>query len=219
MRARLRGIAASTAHVSLYVGLSKSASELGLQGTNQWIYPSFDHDANVERFAQDLDADFPFVYLSFPSAKDPDFARRHPGKSTMEAIVMVPYAAFSLWADTRWKRRGEQYDSIKQRLEIRLREKIVRQIPAAAGHIEYEEVSTPLSTRHFMNYGQGEIYGLSATPARYAMRELGARTPIRGLYLTGQDAVSLGVAGALFGGVVSASAALRMNLFPKVMRG
>jgi all-trans-retinol 13,14-reductase len=219
LRARLREIAVSTAHVSLYVGLSKSAEELGLQGTNLWIYPSYDHDANVERFGRDLDAPFPFVYISFPSAKDPEFARRHPGKSTIEAIVMVPYAAFARWAETRWKRRGDEYDALKQGLAARLRAELERQVPAAAGHIECAELSTPLSTRHFMNYGQGEIYGLSATPARYALRELGARTPVRGLYLTGQDAVSLGVAGALFGGVVSASAALGKNLFSAVAKG
>lgn len=216
LRTKLRGIAASTAHLSLYVGLSKSAEELGLAGTNLWIYPSFDHDVNVERFSQDLDAPFPFLYISFPSAKDPDFERRHPGKSTIEAIVMVPYAAFTRWAETRWKRRGEEYDTLKQRLAARLREEMERQVPTAAGHIEHAELSTPLSTRHFMNYGQGEIYGLSATPARYALRELGARTPVRGLFLTGQDVASLGVVGALFGGVMSASAVLKRNLVSKV---
>ncbi|HEY1649158.1 MAG TPA: NAD(P)/FAD-dependent oxidoreductase [Terracidiphilus sp.] len=223
LRAQLRGVAASTAHLSLYTGLSKSAEELGLTGTNLWIYPSFDHDANVRRFSRDLAADrnapFPFVYLSFPSAKDPDFARRHPGKSTIEAIVMVPYEAFAPWDDTRWKRRGEEYEALKQRMAARLGEELVRQVPAAAGHIEHAELSTPLSTRHFMNYAQGEIYGLASTPARYALRSLGARTPVAGLYLAGQDAASLGVAGALFGGVVAASAALRKNLFSTVRRG
>jgi all-trans-retinol 13,14-reductase len=63
-----------------------------------------------------------------------------------------------------------------------------------------------------MNYERGEIYGIAATPARYALRALGARTPIRNLYLTGQDVASLGVVGALYGGVISASAALGKNL-------
>ncbi len=87
------------------------------------------------------------------------------------------------------------------------------QVPSVAHHIDTTELSTPLTTRHFMNYGRGEIYGLSATPARFALRDLGARTPIRGLYLTGQDVSTLGIAGALFGGVISASAALGKNLF------
>jgi all-trans-retinol 13,14-reductase len=219
LREKLRGIPASTAHVSLYVGLSKSDAELGLTGANIWAYPSFDHDRNVGQFARDLEAPLPFVYLSFPSAKDPDFARRHPGKATVDAITMVPYGAFARWEQTRWKKRGEEYEAVKERLAARLRAELERQAPAVAGQIEHMELSTPLTTRHFMNYREGEIYGVSATPVRYRLRELGARTPVRGLYLTGQDAASLGVAGALFGGVVSASAVLKKNLFSKVTKG
>jgi len=69
-----------------------------------------------------------------------------------------------------------------------------------------------------MNYGHGEIYGIASTPNRFLMRELGARTPIRGLYLTGQDTASLGVVGALYGGVIGASAATGKNFFSVVSR-
>ena len=217
-RSRLRGLGASTAHCSLYIGLSQTDANLGLKGTNLWIYPSFDHDANVRRFARDIDAPFPGVYLSFPSAKDPTFAERHPGKSTIEAITMLPYAAFARWGETRWKQRGDEYNALKQSLADRLREEVERQVPSATGHFACTELSTPVSTRHFMNSGHGEIYGISATPARFIERGLGARTPIRGLYLTGQDVASLGVAGALMGGVISASAALGKNLLSTVSK-
>lgn len=212
LRAELRRLAPSSAHLSLYLGLSKSDTELGLKGTNLWVYPSFDHDANVERVMGDIDAPFASVYISFPSAKDPSFQERYPGRSTVEAITFVPYEAFTRWADTRWKRRGEEYDALKQRLADRLRGELERQAPSITGNIAHAELSTPVTTRHFMNYGRGEIYGFAATPERYAMRGLGARTPIAGLYLTGQDVASLGVVGALYGGVISASAALGRNL-------
>lgn len=215
---RLRGLQPSTAHVSLYVGLSKGDAELGLQGTNLWVYPSFDHDANVERFARDLNAPLPSVYLSFPSAKDPDFQRRHPGKSTVEAIAMLPYAAFDRWGETRWKRRGDDYDALKEGLGARLLAELKRQAPSVAGNVAYTELSTPLTTRHFMNYSHGEIYGIASTPDRFLTRELGARTPIRGLYLTGQDAATLGVVGALYGGVIGASAAAGKNFFSVVSK-
>jgi all-trans-retinol 13,14-reductase len=216
LRAELRPLPSSTAHISLYVGLSQSDADLGLTGTNRWIYPSFDHDANVEHFSRDSDAPFPGVYLSFPSAKDPDFQRRCPGKSTVEAIAMLSYAAFARWGETRWKRRGEQYDALKRRLSDRLRAELEHQVPSVVGNITHAELSTPATTRHFMNYASGEIYGIAATPERFAVRGLGARTPIPGLYLTGQDVASLGVAGAMYGGVISASAALRKNLFSVV---
>jgi hypothetical protein len=75
-------------------------------------------------------------------------------------------------------------------------------------------LSTPLSTRHFMNYQDGEIYGVSAVPERFHLRCLTPRTAIRNLYLTGQDVCMLGVAGALMGGVLTASAVLGRNLMP-----
>jgi phytoene dehydrogenase-like protein len=217
-RGSLRRLQPSTAHVTLYVGLSQSDAELGLQGTNLWVHPSFDHDANVERFARNINAPLPGVYFSFPSAKDPDFQRRHPGRSTVEVITMLPYEAFDRWRDTRWKRRGDEYDVLKERLGARLLAELKRQAPSVAGNIAYTELSTPVTTRHFMNYVHGEIYGIASTPDRFLMRELGARTPIRGLYLTGQDAASLGVVGALYGGVIAASAAAGRNFFSVVSK-
>ena len=182
---------------------------------NLWVFPSLDHDGNVARFAADVDAPFPLVYLSFPSAKDPDFARRHPGKSTVEVITLAPYEWFATWEDSRWQHRDEEYEALKEKLKRRLLEVLEKHVPAVRGRVEHAELSTPLTTRHFTNYAHGEIYGVSARPERYKLRELGARTPVKGLYLTGQDVASLGVAGALFGGVISASVALGKNLMKK----
>jgi all-trans-retinol 13,14-reductase len=122
------------------------------------------------------------------------------------------------WGETRWQRRGDEYDALKQRLSGRLRAELERQVPAAVGNIACAELSTPVSTHHFMNYGHGEIYGIASTPVRFAVRGLGARTPIRGLYLTGQDVSSLGVVGALYGGVISASVALGKNLLSAISK-
>ena len=218
LRDGLRSIPVSVAHLGLYVGIKATDADLGLNGTNLWIYPSLDHDANVARFANDIDSPFASLYISFPSAKDPDFANRYPGRSTVEVLTFVPFDAFASWRDTKWKRRGAAYDSLKQSLAARLQAALERHVPAVAGKIDYAELSTPVTTRHFMNYEKGEIYGIGSTPARFRMRALGARTPIRNLYLTGQDVASLGVVGALFGGAVSASAVLGKNLLSKLTK-
>jgi all-trans-retinol 13,14-reductase len=82
---------------------------------------------------------------------------------------------------------------------------LYRQFPQLEGKIDYYELSTPLSTAHFVNYEKGEIYGLNHTPERYRMKELRPRTPVKNLYLTGQDIVTCGIGGALMGGVLTAA--------------
>jgi all-trans-retinol 13,14-reductase len=212
---KMRSVRPSIAHLCLYVGLDRTAEEMGLPKANLWIYPDARHDATFA--GANNGAEEPsFVYVSFPSAKDPDFARRHPGRATIDIITAVPYAPFAAWGGTRWKKRGAEYDAMKQRLAHRLLDVLYTHAPQTKGKVDTFELSTPLTTRHFSNYATGEIYGLEHTPHRFEQRWLKPRTPIAGLYLTGQDIVSCGVAGALMGGVLTASAILGKNLLAKI---
>lgn len=210
--ASLSTIPPSIAHLCLYVGAKETAANLGINGTNIWVHRTFDHDKDLAEFIEDPTAPLPSVYLSFPSAKDPDFERRHPGRATIEVASMVPYQLFARWQDTKWQRRGADYDRFKEGFALRLRQELVRRVPGLEGRIDYTELSTPLSTCHFMNYQAGESYGLSGTPERFKLRCLTPFTPIRGLYLTGQDVATLGVSGALIGGFLTVSAILGRNL-------
>ncbi len=74
-------------------------------------------------------------------------------------------------------------------------------------------MSTPLSTRHFVNYERGEIYGLAHSPHRFAQRFLRPKTPVRRLWLTGQDIATAGIAGATASGLLTMSAIRRKNYF------
>jgi all-trans-retinol 13,14-reductase len=209
--AGLRSVGPSASHLSLYLGLDATDAALGLTGTNLWIYPEQDREAAFARFLRDPEAPLPLVYASFPSAKDPSFAERYPGKSTVELVTIASYGWVRRWEDQRWKRRGADYDALKQRLADRLLDALLKERPAVRGHIVHAELSTPLSTRHFTAHHEGEIYGLSHVPARFRL-PLRAHTGVEGLYLTGQDLVSCGVAGALFGGAITAAAILGRGL-------
>jgi all-trans-retinol 13,14-reductase len=212
---RIRRIPPSLAHCCLYVGLNRTDRELGLTGTNLWICPGLDHDTTFARFMRDPAAPFP-VYISFPSAKDPSFATRFPGRATIEVIVSAPYDWFARWADTRWQHRGAEYEEFKARLADRLLEQLYLQVPQVRGAVAYAELSTPLSTRHFTGYARGEMYGLAHTPERFRMR-LRSETGIRGLFLTGQDLTTVGVVGVLFGGALAATAVLRRNVLKDIL--
>jgi phytoene dehydrogenase-like protein len=214
----LHSIRASMAHLCLYVGLRRNPGDAPLDATNLWIFPGNDHDANVRRFSENPDSPFPVLFISFPSEKDPEFQQRYPGRATIEVVTLARYEWFTRFADTRWHHRGSEYDTLKERFAERMRAELERHVPAVRGRIEHCELSTPLSTRHFANYRSGEIYGLNASPARFESRWLQPRTPIRNLFLTGQDAAMAGVTGALAGGVLAASAILGRNLMGTIAR-
>jgi all-trans-retinol 13,14-reductase len=216
--AKARRVGASIAHLSLYIGLKGTTEELQLEKTNLWVYQDHDHEKNFERFEQDLNAPFPVVYMSFPSAKDPDFDRRYPGHSTIEAITLGSYDQFKRWENTSWKKRGAEYDELKASLSERLLDTVYKYAPATRGRVEIAELSTPLTTKNFAAHPEGAIYGLTHTPERYQQRWLRPRTPIRGLYLAGADVVGAGLMGAMMGGLSCSSAVLGSNVLGQVLK-
>ncbi len=215
----LKNVRRSVSHACLYIGLKGSPEELELPKTNLWIYPegTDDHDTTVEKFLKDNNAPLPVVYVSFPSAKDPDWSNRYPGKSTIDIITLEPYDNYAKWGGSQWMKRGEEYEQRKEKTAQRLLEVLYKQLPHLKGSIEHYELSSPLTTQHFVNYDQGEIYGIDHTPERFRQKFLRPRTPIKNFYLTGQDIVTAGVAGALFAGVLTASVITKKNIIKKVM--
>lgn len=194
----------SSAHIGLFIGMKKTARELNLPKTNYWIQPSFDHDDNHTSFWTDSDAAFPLIYVTFPASKDPEFEARYPHKSTIEIVVLTPYEHFEKWDGTAWGDRGEEYEAFKEKMKDRILAELYKVLPQIEGEIDVCEVSTPLTTKYFNNGKFGEIYGLAHTPERYNDQWLRIQTPIKGLYMTGQDAMSMGIAGATIGGFMTA---------------
>jgi len=208
----------SIGHLGVYIGLEATAAELGLPKTNFWIYPDNDYDGTLAKFEADPAGPFPVVYISFPSAKDPDFERRHPGKATIEIVAPAPYEIFAPWAGRTWGKRGEDYETLKRHHGERLLGCLYAKLPQLEGRVDYWEVSTPLSMQWFCGWERGELYGLDHDPARMRQRWLRPRTKVPGLWLTGQDIMSCGVSGAMMGGLASAAAQVGARRMMPVMK-
>ncbi|MBV70002.1 MAG: FAD-dependent oxidoreductase [Myxococcales bacterium] len=218
LRSCLRKLENSAAHICLYLGLNGTSDELKLPKANWWYYPeNYDHDDNVERYLADRNAEFPVVYTSFPSAKDPSWDTRFPDRSTVELVTLAPFEWFQPWVDKKWGKRGADYDALKQNFSDRLLQKLFELEPQLEAALDHVELSTPLSTRHFCNYEQGEIYGLEHDPNRFGTRQLRPKTRLKGFYLTGQDVATAGIGGAMVGGVLCASSILKRNLLKEVL--
>ena len=202
-RRQMTNVTPSVAHLGVYIGLKETAETLGLPKTNFWIYPGNDYDKAVNEFMDDPDAPFPIVYISFPSAKDPDYENRHPGTATIEIVAPAPYERFEKWRDETWGKRGEDYEAFKEALGSRLMEYLYDKLPQLRGKVDYYEVSTPLSTNWFGGYQRGELYGLEHTSHRLKQDWLRPKTRIPGLWLTGQDVLTCGVTGAMMAGLIT----------------
>ena len=216
--ALLSKVKPSIGHLGVYIGLQATAAELGLPKTNYWIYPNNDYDGTLAKFEADPTGPFPVVYLSFPSAKDPDFERRHPGRATIEIVAPAPYEIFEPWAGRTWGKRGDDYEALKESYGERLLEHLYAKVPQVRGRIDYWEVSTPLSMQWFCGWERGELYGLDHDPARMQQRWLRPRTKVPGLWLTGQDVMSCGVTGAMMGGLAAATSVAGMRRMAPVMK-
>lgn len=207
----LKKIEVSSAHLCIYAGFKGSAEELSIPKKNLWIYPSADHDANVDAYKEDLNAPMPLIYISFPSAKDPSWSERYPNKSTVEIVTTCNAELFERWKGSTWNKRGEDYEALKQRLMDRMLSVLFEKMPQLKEHLDYVELSTPLSTQWFQWNDGGEILGLDHTVQRFEQSWIHPKTKIKNFYLTGSDVVTAGVGGALMGGVMSTAAMLGMK--------
>ncbi len=190
--------------ICVYMGLSESPATLGFKGENYWIFASPDHEENFNDRNTWLQSsgEIKNLYISFPSLKDPE-AKNH----TADMITFTDYSLFEKWKDLPWKKRGEEYAALKEKIANSVLESIEKRFPGFKAIVEYVEVSTPLTNEHFTSHPDGAIYGLACVPQRYDKKNspwFEVMTPLNGLYLTGADAGgSPGIAGAMMGGLAT----------------
>lgn len=206
------------AFVGLHIGLEGDTEHLGLEPANIWAHPGSDFDANLDAHKADFDAPFPFYFVTFASAKDPTWKENFPNKSTIEMYAFSDYGHFSEHADSRWMKRGEAYEQRKSEIEARMLKDLYKMVPSVEGAVRYVEVSTPLTYETFVRKQFGDFLGIESSPTRFEQDWLRATTPVSGLYLSGQDVTTDGIIGALFGGVLSASAVLGMDMISEIKK-
>lgn len=154
----------------------------------------------------------PMIHFTFPSAKDPTSKIRHPGKSCMTILTVVNYEWFEEWKDTPVRKRGDDYLEYKMRFANNLFDWACSQYPKLRDKLVYQEVSTPLSNAHYLGRYLGAMYSTEQNVERFQAEALARNrcdTPVKNLFVSGQDVFSCGIAGAVHGGLLCASTVLR----------
>ncbi|NXH47670.1 RETST reductase, partial [Dicaeum eximium] len=225
IQSQLRGVAHGEGGFTVFVGLSGSREELGLEPTNYFMFPGSDLDGMMKRYLassrEEAANNIPFLFVTSPSAKDPTWEMRHPGKSTLAIVTFSRYEWFEEWKDKQVHKRGEDYEDLKKTFVDAIMQTVCKLYPRIEGRIEYLSGGTPLTNQHYICSPHGELYGAEQGMPRLqaeAIAAVRADTAVPNLYLTGQDLCLAGFMGALQGAVICASAVLKRNLYVDVAR-
>eukprot|EP00929_Paragymnodinium_shiwhaense_P034863 TRINITY_DN1891_c0_g1_i1.p1 TRINITY_DN1891_c0_g1~~TRINITY_DN1891_c0_g1_i1.p1 ORF type:complete len:633 (+),score=153.08 TRINITY_DN1891_c0_g1_i1:61-1959(+) len=198
-------------HVYGFFGLDGKSEDLSLPTINVWSLPdaegqksgdldgiwgglfgSEDRTKAPAFLESDEKAEVAQVpaFISFPSAKDPEYNDRCPGKSAAIVLTEARPEYFGKVGPT--NKRGEEYAVIKKRYEKVLLNALYRHFPHLKGKVSYIDVGTPFSNEHYL--GRCASYGLDQDAERFLDPTL--RIEVKGmknLYLTGQDILAGGV--------------------------
>lgn len=199
-----------TSCLVLYLGLNDDPRKHGFDEANYWLFDEMDSTKHRYKKFNELE-DLEGMFLSFGSI-------RNPGQ-TPHVAQLVTFSDIEKWLpfeDSKWKKRGPEYDAYKETLGNILLDYACRSYPQLRGLVDYQEVSTPLSVQSFTSHPQGMIYGQACTPDRLFENAWKVKTSIRSLYLTGSDVGVPGVNGALLAGVMTSATILGMMGFPKI---
>ncbi|XP_046895036.1 all-trans-retinol 13,14-reductase [Hypomesus transpacificus] len=206
--------------LSIFLGLDGTKEELGLKADNYWIFTENNVDELVDSYfkgkREESAQSVPLLFVASPSAKDPTWDSRSPGKSTLSLVSFANYEWFEEWKDDKVTNRGGDYKEVKQAFIDSILEVVMGVFPKInRDKIEYVDAGTPITNQHYIGAPRGEIYGADHGTARFSA-ELNAtvrpQTPLKNLYLTGQDVFVCGFAGALAGALTCGSVILKRNL-------
>ena len=184
------------AAMNVFLGLNKSKKELGLKRQNMWAFTSNDLNKIGEDYIHldvdnAIDAEIPLLFVSFPSAKDPEW-ENHPGreeKSTCAIVTLANWEWFKKWEDAALKKRGDSYDEVKNSIGHQMIEQTCQLYPQIRDCIDFTEIGSPVTNKHYIAQPHGEIYGLDHSIERFdplMVAKLRPATDVPGLFLTGQ---------------------------------
>jgi all-trans-retinol 13,14-reductase len=194
----------SPSYLCLNLAFKGDITKLGANGCNRWLYTISSNDVELWDISKKEERPH-LLYVSFPSTKDPDHDPGPDEKHTGECVTFVDWAAYEQWSETQFGDRPADYEAFKQEITDRMLAEMRIRMPEIMEHLEFCELSTPLTAKHYTRASQGAIYGLSATPERFGCEELRVRTPIKNFLMSGVDVATVGVVSAMTSGVLTAA--------------
>lgn len=174
----------------------------GYQGVlpthNMWIYPNTNFDS-IDTYMQNSKDGLQFsehrpYFISSASSK---MGSQENGTITVLTTSKPHY--YKTWQHLTHKQRSNhaEYLAWKQDFGAMMLTTLYKHFPDIKSSVVHTEVATPLTVKHYLGASSGEVYGNIPSVYRFSDFHVTPRTKIQGLYLTGQDLITAGIAGAL----------------------
>jgi all-trans-retinol 13,14-reductase len=210
---RIAAMPSSCSIFTLYLALDRSFLDRhGLDGVNYWV--EFEPGA-MRGVWEDLSSPPGWLLLSLA----PRFQNEAGETVTAEVFVGIRGDRFARWEGSRVRKRGPEYDELKQRLAERTLDRVEQSWPGFRAAVRYAEGASPLTIHSYTGHLGGAAYGIAPVPGRYSERSLRVHSGVPGLLLTGQDVSAAGVIGAFYGGLTAASAVLLRSAAKMLSQG
>jgi all-trans-retinol 13,14-reductase len=216
----------SVAFIFLFVGIDTTDMpkhvEPDVRNHNTWIYPDFPDgkldgytemekrvfNPNGEGAGEPWSRAMP-MFVASGSSKDSSYSDRFPNRKTVVVLSQCPFEWVAPWQNLSKKER--ESDASYQKFKDQTAEALMKQgfdvvFPHLRPYVKHTSVGTPLSTNTWLGTDQGECYGQGLTSKHLQLPDMVPNTPVRNLYQTGQDVVTLGVSGAMSAGYLTANA-------------
>lgn len=193
------------AHMTLYIGLNRSAEFLNLPRTDYWVYPSSDYQRALDNFRHNASAEFPALHIAF-SPLNQNIELSASGCATIEINVPVPRKWFDHWADKHTAQQDEGYLAFTAPFSKRLIEMLLKRFPHLAEHIDYYELVTPFAAAS--HTVAADALGPAASTLKNVHIARSGRLP--------------GMSGSLYAGIICATRVagftyikMRRHIFPR----
>jgi len=205
----------SASWIMTNIGIKASPEELGLECSNVWVQPC--HKSNGynlfkgirDYFESPLEVEQIPMMITFPSIKDRACQAGKKGRTTCQILALSGKGWFDKWESENGKHpEGGEYESLKKKWLDKLTDSLLKRYPAMKGKLELVDLSTPLSIKYYLRKPGGGAVGLDLNPERFYLDEvedmLDMQSPIKNLWLTGEDTLLCGVPMAQLSGLLTA---------------
>ena len=203
----LKNMTMSTSFNFMFVSLELPDGVSDNTSHNSWIYPQSDFIDMENKINQSEPWSIPMP-MFVASGSEKDKAWKNKNKKTIVVLSNTPWKWVEKWSDLNKRERkiNKEYQEYKNLCKEKMMEQgFMKVYPHLKEYIKDIEIGTPLSTNHYLSSMYGECYGEGMTPQKMLNNKYTSNTPIKNLYLTGQDIITLGYVGAMYAGYLTAN--------------